>query len=155
MASLEESGEPVIDPLWDGPDDAGRVVAVPVDILWDSARLHIWPLGLAGDVQGHVQEVDCLLVGLGPGDLQPVGSKDPAHLLLGNLVLPLGESAAGQEVVAVEAHIEALVLQLAEEEEPYDITAFCTVICPHTDIKIGVLLLDPWGASEVRDFWRG
>ena len=140
-----EPGEPVVDTLRDGPDDAGRVVAVPVDVLGDSARLHVWPVGLAGNVQGHIQEVDRLLVGLRPGDLQPVGGKDPADLLLGDLILPFGESACGQEVVAVQAYVQALALQLAEEEEPYYIAAFCAIKCAHTDVKFGVLLLDPYG----------
>ena len=67
-------------------------------------------IGLCEDFQGHIQVLHRLLVGLRSGDLQPVGGRDPADLLFGDLVLQLGEPTGGQEVVLVQAHIEALAL---------------------------------------------
>ena len=59
--------------------------------------------------------------------LQPVGGRDPADHLFGDLVLQLGEPTGGQEVVLVQAHIEALALEWAEEEKSYNVAAFGSV----------------------------
>ena len=84
-------------------------------------------IGLCEDFQGHIQVLHRLLVGLRSGDLQPVGGRDPADHLFGDLVLQLGEPTGGQEVVLVQAHIEALALEWAEEEKSYNVAAIGSV----------------------------
>ena len=69
--------------------------------------------------------------------------------MLDKLILPLGQPAGRQQVVAIEAHVESKALQLAEDIETNDVATFRSIERAHSHIKVSVVLLDPWGASEV------
>ena len=66
---------------WVISDDAGRVVAVDMDIADAVARLLVRPEGSLGQIECYIQEVDFTLVCLRPRDLQAVLLKDALDLL--------------------------------------------------------------------------